>query len=210
MTGENNSLEITTNPLAFLADSKTRFAYENAPEELRKMSEIDLFKTGNIGEKDYFLRKNLWKSVENAQKRGVFSITEASIYSDVMSAQGYYNRFLANPHRVCWMMTPPIDAKEIMEEALFFGLSRLRNELLTMPINERTAPSMLKAIEFLANRTWGPVIQKIEAKHAHLNMNKPMAVHDARDVNKRLDELKAKLIEVPATQDESINEEQGQ
>jgi hypothetical protein len=206
MTGENNSLHVAINPIAFLTGSKTQLAYENAPEELRKMSEIDLFKTGNIGEKDYFLRKNLWKNVEIAQKAGVFRITEASIYGDVMSAQNYYVSFLTNPHRVCWLMTPPTDSREIMEEALFYGLSRLRNELLTMTINEKTAPTMLKAIEFLANRTWGPVVQKIEAKHAHLNMNKPIAVQDARDVTKRLDELKAKLISVPAL-DESIDVE---
>ena len=210
MTGQNNSLEVTINPLAFLNGSKTRAAYENAPEELRKMSEIDLFRTGKIGEKDYFLRKNLWKSVEIAQKNDVFSITEASIYGDVMSAQNYYTSFLTNPHRVCWIMTPPTDAREIMEEALFFGISRLRNELLTLPMNDKTAATILKTIEFLANRTWGPVVQKIEAKHAHLNMNKPVAVHDARDVTKRLDELKAKLVDEPKLLDESINEETGE
>lgn len=95
----------------------------------------------------------------------------------------------------------PTALPELIDEATYFGLKRLRNDLLTMPMTEKSAPVFLKAVEFLANRAWGPVIQRIEAKHAHLNLGTRSAPTNEslspEEVQKRLTELKRKLMDDP-------------
>lgn len=192
MTGYATAQDISTeiNPLNFL-QGKLLDVASSLPEDVKAMTEVELWKSGKITKNDYFLRRNLWKSIEIAQKTGQNAITQESIYHDVVSAQNFNSRVMTSPHRIAYLLMKPTLAREQMEEALHHGMMRLRNELLTMPIDEKTAPVFLKALEFLANRTWGPVIQKIQAQHAHLNMNKPIAIPAVE----QLKELQAKALE---------------
>ncbi len=92
------------------------------------------------------------------------------------------------------MINPTVYA-DLIDEATYFGIQRLRNEVLKMPVTERSAPTILKTVEFLANRSLGPVVQRVEAKFAHLNLDRPTA-HSLKpeDTVGRIEELKAKLL----------------
>ena len=88
----------------------------------------------------------------------------------------------------------PTAGAELIDEATYYGLLKLRNEILTMPVTERSAPTLLKAIEFLVNRAHGSVIQRIEAKHAHLDLNNSdMIAKTPEELQSAIDTLKSKL-----------------
>jgi len=160
-----------------LLDGELRRAAEAVPPEITSMTELELYETGKIRQMDYFLRKNLWKSVEIAQKAGKPSIISATVYQGVCTVQNFHSKVLTNPLRVAFLLLQPGTAQEAIEEAANFGLLRLREKVMTMAINEKTVGAYVRALEFLADRAWGPVVHRIEAKHAHMDMNKPV-VHD--------------------------------
>jgi hypothetical protein len=99
---------------------------------------------------------------------------------------------MKNPHRMAWLLIYPQDDVERLKAGLSMGITRLI-EFVSKPVTEDTAGAFLKALEIMFNRVHGPVVQKIEAKHAHLNMNKPIVQQD--DPNRRLDELKTKIVQ---------------
>lgn len=185
----------TPRPIYDFLAGAARAAFENLSDEVKNMSEAELYQTGKITQTDWFLRKNFWKLYETALATGQAEVPTVGIYKGIMSNQNFHSRVLTNPYRVAWMLSKPIGSQEIMEEAALFGIQRLRAELLTMPINFQTAGHFLKALEFVANRAWGPIIQKLEAKHAHLNLNKPIQSGQPTNALDRLDELRGKLIE---------------
>jgi hypothetical protein len=175
-----------------------RKAIEAIPNEILQMSEIELYDTGKITQTDWFLRKNLWNLIESAQKSNENAIPTSAIYRGITSHQNFFQQIVHNQIRLAWLLIKPTALPELIDEATYFGLKRLRHDLLTMPMNEKSAPVFLKAVEFLANRAWGPVIQRIEAKHAHLDLGtrinkEPTYSTNPEDVAKRLAELKRKL-----------------
>lgn len=167
-------------------------AAENIPQDILDMSEAELFAIRKPTRTDYFLRKNLWKQVERAINEGADSITATAVYSRVCSKQNF-DRIFKLHHRLAWMLFPPKEDADKWEETLSFGLDRLRNELMTMEINEKTAGTFLKALGMLMDRVHGPVVQRIDARYATLNMNKPIQGSTPTEAMKQIEELKAKL-----------------
>jgi hypothetical protein len=193
--------ETTARPLPTRLDAialfrgKFREALEGIKPETLALTLDELEELRNPSEIDYLLRKNLWKQVELAKKSGFDELTTASIYSPVCSSQAF-DKVMKNDVRLAWLLMHPREAIDEMRSLLSMGMARMRKDFMTMPMNERTAGHFLKAIDLLMNRVHGPVAQKIEAKHAHLNLNKPRAsqLETPNDVIARLDELKEKLL----------------
>lgn len=189
---------------------KFREALEGIKPEILEMTIDELEETRNFSDIDYLLRKNLWKQVDLAIKSGFEELTTVSIYGSICSQQAF-DKVIKNPHRLAWLLMHPQEDIDQMRSLLSMGISRLRKDFMTMPMNERTAGHFLKAIDLLMNRVHGPVAQKIEAKHAHLNMNKPIATQldTPHDVIARLDELKEKLLPKEVTPIDDFQDDTG-
>lgn len=165
---------------------------ESLPEEIASMSLDALEEKRKPTETDYFLRKNLWKQVELAQKGIVSHITPAMVYGGICSKQNF-DYFVKTPLKLAWLLTYPEGVQERLEAGLSIALTNLLKFVSKEPTAE-TAGAFIKATEILLNRVQGPIIQKIQAQHAHMNLNKPMASQLPHGAD-RLEELKAKLVQ---------------
>ncbi len=189
--------------MAFFS-GELRASMEAIPLEILQMSTDDLEEKRIPTDYDYLLRKSMWKQIEIAQKNGISEISNVLVYGPVCSRQAF-DAVIKSPLRIAWLMIPPDHDVERMRGILGMSLGRLGRKMATMDINEKSLGNYLRAIEFLMNRVHGPVIQKVEAKHAHLNLNKPI-ISEAPD-HDRLESIREKLAaarEVTETQ-EKIN-----
>jgi len=169
-----------------------RSAVESLPEELVSLSEMELEIKRTPSEVDYLLRRNFWKQVDLAQKGVIPYINQVDVYFGACSDTNFESRVLKSPIRLAWILTYPSTPDDLMETGLNIALKNMIKFVSREPTSE-TAGAFMKAVDILLNRVKGPIIQKIQAQHAHLNMNKPIASH-ASDPNKRIEELKDKLV----------------
>lgn len=184
------TIAISKDDIIGFFDGHFRTAMESIPDEMKAMQPEELEAKFDPGPIDYYLRKNLWKQVELARAAGETSLNPIDIYKGICHVSTFHGRVIKNNYRLAWLLINPVTDAERAEESLAFGLMRIRRDLLTLPMNEKTAPTILRAVELLWNRVHGPLIQRIEAKHAHLNLNKPLA---KAPVHERLSEFKDKL-----------------
>ena len=95
---------------------------------------------------DFFMRRNFWKKTEEAEAAGIEQIESASVYIGVVTRQYFYENILKNPLRLAWILSPIREHTQLIEEGFYFALKKVRDELLTMPVNEKTAPALMKAL----------------------------------------------------------------
>ena len=184
-----------------------RAAIDAIPKDIANMTLDEIEAVREPGPTDYFLRKNLWKQVEIAKSNGHTDITAVSVYRGVCGQSNFQERVLTNPLRLAWILHAPMTETEQAEEALAFGIMRIRRDLLTMPMNAKSAPSILKAIELLWNRTRGPLIQRIDARHLHAKVQPQDQIETPEQILQKLEELKTKLLQEarPVTDEENSN-----
>ena len=120
-------------------------------------------------------------------------IKTVSVYRDICTRQNF-DQVIRTPIRVAWLLTYPYHDTERMRAGLNIAITRLL-EFVSRNVTNDSAPAFLKAVEILLNRVHGPVVQRIESKHAHLNLNKPIPHPTNEDATQRIEELKAKLLE---------------
>lgn len=169
-----------------------KLAVENLPEEFAVLSLDEIETRRKPTEVDFYLRRNLWKQIELCQAGAQTEIVAATIYAGVCS-RANYDKMLKDPIRVAWLMIYPQNFQDRMAAGLAIGLTNLIDFISKKPNAENAAP-WIKAMEMLINRVHGPMIQKIQAQHAHLNLNKPIArTGAALPVADRLKEIQEKL-----------------
>lgn len=166
-----------------------RNAAESLPEEIAVLTIEELETKRKPTQIDFFLRKNLWKQVELVQKGAFTEIDAVDIYRGVCARNSYEN-LAKNPERVAWLLIHPSESHDRAEAGFEIGLTNLLKFVAKEPTAE-TAGAFLKAMEMLWNRVHGPVVQRIDSRHATLNLNKPIAKPPGKE--NRLEELKAKL-----------------
>ena len=141
------------------------------PKDVLNLSEFELMSHFTVSSIDYLLRKNFWQKTKAAIELGHDSLNTVEIWDGVCSSAYFYSKVLTSQHRLAWILIPVTDSKEMFEEAFHFGLKRLRDEILTMPITEKTAPVIMKAIQFVTDRHLGPMLQKMDINQKTLQMN---------------------------------------
>lgn len=172
-----------------------RDAAENLPEEWAKkdLSEIESFRKPT--EVDYYLRRNLWKQVELCQKGLQTEIDASSIYAGICSKTNF-NYMVKYPARVAWLLIFPQNFQDRMEAGLSVALTNLLDFVAKKP-NDDNANAFIKAVEILLNRVQGPLIQKLQASHAHLHKSADKAIPAAAPIGDRLKEIQDKLSPPP-------------
>jgi hypothetical protein len=166
---------------------------EAIPPEVLAMSEQELNEVRKPTSVDYFIRKKLWSMYDKCQAVGLKEISTKELYDGICSHHSFYERVMVSPHRLAWIFIRPNVYDELIDEAFYFGMKRMRDEVLTMPITEKTMGHFMKAIEFLANRALGPVIQRIESKNVNLSLT-PTEAQDPHALEMKLLELKEKML----------------
>jgi hypothetical protein len=173
-------------------------AMHRVPIEYFTMSEVDLKKLSRPTQVISRIRLSWWNEYNRAQEM-LTHMEMVSVYAGVCHPSYFYAGILKNPRYLAWILCPPTSYLVAMEEALYFGVERLR-EILELPLYDekgRANPAVgnlvLKTVALLDLRVKGAVTQKHEHKSVALNINTA-----ARDVTNALsgasmDEINHKL-----------------
>lgn len=178
-----------------LFDGKLRECMMSISPELSELSQVELEEIRKPTETDYKLRERLWFLIENAQKAQISHIQAVRVCEGILSEQRLFS-IIENQPRLAWIMLRPVEDQKKMATLLQQMLQKIENEVLPKTITDNNLGAYLKLLEFLTNRVHGPLIQRVDARHAHVNLNKP--VHSTLppdDQQKRLGELKEKLLQ---------------
>lgn len=185
-----------------LVADRFRNAMLQIPDFLRVMPEKDLERRVRPTATDGRLRLAFWQEYNRAQDN-MKNMNLANVFAGVCTKQYFFEWYLTNHERVAYMLTPPASYMKAAEEALTFGIERMR-ELLALDvngtdhkgrpkINTSLAKVQLEIVKMLELRVKGAVVQK--TMNAHY-------VQDARNANKEgvraiesmnMDEVQARI-----------------
>lgn len=179
----------------FNEDSGIGKALASIPEELQIKDETELARLFNPTPLDYAMKKNLWTLFYEAEATGFYKLKGTDVYGGVCSNSYFYNQLLKNSPRVAWLFTPTIDTEALIEEAYRYSFQRVRDDILSMPVTEKTAPILLKAFQYFADRHLGPMVHKIESRNLNVEVQggKMETPTDPREIEAKLKEIRAKL-----------------
>lgn len=187
----------------FKEDSALMRAVADLPPEYHLKNETDLGKLFRITPMDYAIKKQLWTKFYEADKAGNLRLKMVDIYGGICTLQHFYQDLVRNPARVAWLITPPINHQAIIEEAYHFAFQKVRDGILNMPITEKSAPTILKAFQMLADRHLGPVVQKIQSQNVNVDVKASQEPIDPKAIEEKLQELKTKLLSPAQVRDVS-------
>lgn len=159
-----------------------RECMEKVPPEMLTMPEDKFIEAYDLNTTDWALRSRYQEVLRKAVAAGETHIPAAAIYKGIVSPQSFNVSVIPNPHRVAWMRRPIEDYRKQCEETFHMGMVKLKNYLKTVQVTEKNAAKILKLIEFCANRTYGPVIQKMQIHQRTEHMSVP----DPQDVTPQL------------------------
>ncbi|MFN9976619.1 MAG: hypothetical protein ACK58T_42635 [Phycisphaerae bacterium] len=176
--------------------------YEEIPESIKSLNESELVKNFNQTTNDYLIRKRVTELLKRVPELGSdHKFDTPEIYTGICTHQAFYDRMIQSPYRLCYYFLELHSYDTLIEDTFYQFTMKVRNEILQMPVTEKSAPVILKAWESFANRHLGATIQKIEQKSMNVNVSA-----SARDVNGSMDpelmlqkynEAKAKLVSGP-------------
>lgn len=121
---------------------------------------------------DNRLRLKFWMEYERVQERSEKQMNISNVTAGVCSRELFYDRYLANPHKVAWLLTPPTGYAVKAEEALEFGIEQLR-DILDLPhvvggrVDTKLGELKAKIVAMLDIRVKGAIVQR----SMNLNVN---------------------------------------
>lgn len=135
---------------------------------------------------DTILRQRLWIAYDRAILTGKEVITYEDLLEGVCTENFFKEKFLRSQYLCALLLTPPISFKAKQEEALLFGLDRLR-EVLELPsvdhlgrVDTKIIRAQLAVYNILEKRVLGETVQKIAHAHAMIPLE-PLAQTELRD-----------------------------
>lgn len=168
------------------------------PPEVWHQNETELTSHFNVSTIDFLLRKRINKCIEDRKNSGLKGhIPSIEIYRNICSAMNFYY-IIKNPYRVAWLFMPLKSADEMIEDGFYHAMRKVRDEILTMQVTEKTAPVIMKALEFFTNRHLGPMLQRLETKSLNVNVDaKTRDVIDPEQMMERYNQVKSQLAALP-------------
>lgn len=164
---------------------QVRLLWKGDDGYLLGLSEYDLFKEcRNKGRQpqavDNMIRVKFWLEYDRCQATGDSQIFMTHVISRTIGKEAFYKYFLTDTKRLAWMLCPSTDYRVQMEEALSFGVQKLRQffeetdwtdtsvrglerflmafRLLDERLNGARALPGKKPIEHIGKQVQGPVI----------------------------------------------------
>lgn len=188
MSSELTSQEPSTNNSIEIWSDVMNQAIRSVPEYLRYLSDYELLDVVKPKPVDWLLRRRFHTKIAEYKTTGRAPNTE-EIFNGIITRQGFYESVIKNPERVAWMICPMTSAQEVVDNCYEMILNKMTQELMALPITEKTMGSFIKALEFFANRSAGPVVQRIESKTMTIHTGQGSTQQGQIDVSDKLKEL---------------------
>lgn len=157
----------------------------------RKYGRVDIF-TNRV-------RIEFWREYEMAQQEFRHMSLE-NIAFRCGSPTSHINKVLTTGSKLLWTLIPPSSYENFLDEALEFGLMRVRRDILDAPVynadgnfDTKAADLLLKAVAFFDMRRNGGIVQKSVQIVKHQNELKTLTSgRTIKDIEERIKELEAK------------------
>jgi hypothetical protein len=188
ITPVSSSLDFN-NPrsLVSIVPQKMQELMLNVPMEYLEMNEYEL---ENVITPNAFVnrvRLAFWQEYERAQGE-VRKMNIHNIALSIGTLDQHIYRIMRDQLSAAWILCPPNSYTIFLDEALDFGLKRLRDHILTLPlrnpetgeVDHENANLILKTVAFLDMRKNGAVVQKT------MNLNLNATNKDMKEVTKEM------------------------
>lgn len=187
-------------------------AAEKIPEQLRYMDEKELRKYVRPNPSVQALRNSFWLEYARCIDKEGQWLKIGNILSGICTIEYWAQVVTKNSGMMEWILRPPISYNKAMEEALYFGVERIR-EILELPftynmidprtgkerevVDSKAAELVLKAFMIIDNRVKGSVLQRSETKSLQVNasMKEVQGVMEGQsmeEIEKKLKDLRKK------------------
>ena len=151
------------------------------------------------------LKMNFWKEYDRTLALDKKAMELYLVYSGVCTKQYFFSYVMHREEMLAWLFHPPTNYETATEEALTYGLPKIR-KILDAPIFKvkedgtegefinANAASVLSAMKFLDSRVKGSPLQRIEQKslHVHRNADGPKGV-SREEMQQELEALNQRL-----------------
>jgi hypothetical protein len=146
------------------------------------------------------LKKRFWQEHDRVIANQEADISPTNIFGGLCSRQYFYKEVVDRPWTLAWILYPTAGYDAIAEEALDFGIERVRAEILTAPLyNEKgkfdvaVSAQIIQAIRFLDARVKGSPLQRIEQKSLHLHAHSDSKAMTREQLDLELKEIRDRL-----------------
>lgn len=170
--------------------------FSNIPLSLLEKSEFELEELFTPTTIDWAIRRKMWELFEQINAGVGEDIGPVDLYDGICSKQNFFF-FLKNPIRLAWVSIIPTAYNTLQDRGFYLGLTKVVNYIQKTPVDAKNLSVFLKLIEQFANRVIGPVTQRVETKNLSVNIHQTEDISNPESVNKKLQELKTKLLEEP-------------
>lgn len=208
--GLDRDIEIydENNPLAVVRMAPPELAklILEVPEGDRIGFEDDLREELKPSSTENLLRLNFWIEYMRAQMTPPHKMYLTNIVRGACPPQYFILHFTKKKSRIKWILCPPAQYEARLEEALDYGLARLR-EILSLPlinskgyIDSRLADIILKITQFLDAKINGAIASKIQIDQrtamiqtSMADLNKAIQTASIADLDAKIKELEYAL-----------------
>lgn len=129
-----------------------------------------------MGPMENRLRVAFWLEYNRAQDNRAKMRLE-NICAGLCTRAYFENEILRRKTKLAWVLTPPISYTNAMEEALIYGVEKIRDILDVElkdskgQVNVKAAEVLLKTIQFLDQRVKGAIVQKVDTRSLVVHAN---------------------------------------
>lgn len=162
----NNLIISEDDPTSELAEIKSTMPYQviaqyhTIPDSFHELSMEDIEKKADIGFSDWKIKTSFWKFYKYAAKSGK-RMTVAKVISGITNNKTFTSRFLHNPLRLAWLLSPSTPYQIQVETLLDKSVERYQ-ELIAMKITTK------KKIKVDGEEVW---IEEVDPKRAMVLLN---------------------------------------
>lgn len=173
--------EILVRPIEECLSPRLVQALKEMSSEVRTLPLIELEDRLSITPTLRRLKISFWDQYRKTIDQNAQFISPTAVCADICSTVFWDVYVVRREEVLAWLFHPPTSFDKKAEEALDFGIERLREEILTAPLynmapdggrgsfNKDNAAVVLNAIKFLDARVKGSPLQRIEQKSLHLH-----------------------------------------
>lgn len=123
---------------------------------------------------DNQLRLKFWQAYEECQARGHKAMSIQNVCAGICDREWFHEKYLQNPMKLAWILCVPTNYVVVIDEALQYGIMRMRDILemnvidpVTGKVNNSLLQMQLKIVTMLDARKHGAVVQRSMQVVAH-------------------------------------------
>lgn len=209
MNPRSNILEVMDDeplarPIEACLSPRVRQALDELPEELKNIPLVELEDRFTQTPTLRRLKLSFWDQYAKTLAMNTKYISPTAVCAEVCSTIFWDVYVIRRPEVVAWLFHPPTTFDKKTEEALDYGIDRIREDILTAPLwttdkngkqkfDTANATVVLNAVKFLDARVKGSPLQRIEQKSLHLHKNADAKGVSREELDHELEAIRQRL-----------------